>query len=135
MTNSFNFLNNFNSIVPNDINNTNHKSTSIEQFRTDKRKSFDHSMQLSNMTINDIFEDKPNLVNLNSIDKSKRIINENINNIIIEEDSNLNTLTYNYNKNAFQQLRSELDYNFNEENNSTKYLDINHNAIQKDIEE
>ena len=87
------------------------------------------------MTINDIFEDKPNLVNLNSIDKSKRIINENINNIIIEEDSNLNTLTYNYNKNAFQQLRSELDYNFNEENNSTKYLDINHNAIQKDIEE
>ena len=82
LTNSFNFLNNFNSIVPNDINNTNHKSTSIEQFRTDKRKSFDHSMQLSNMTINDIFEDKPNLVNLNSIDKSKRIINENINNII-----------------------------------------------------
>ena len=87
------------------------------------------------MTINDVFEDKPNLINLNSNDKSKRLnFNENFN-TIIEEDSNLNTLTYNYNKNAFQQLRSELDCNFNDETNSSKYLDINHEAIQKEIEE
>ena len=84
----------------------------MEQFRTDKRNSFDHSLQLSNMTINDVFEDKPNLINLNSNDKSKRLnFNENFK-TIIEEDSNLNTLTYNYNKNAFSAvaIRTRLQF-------------------------
>jgi hypothetical protein len=115
---------------------TNKKSAvSVEQFRTDKRKSisFDNSMQLSNLTINDVFEDKPNIVNFNSNDKSKRLnFNQNIQ-MIIEEDSNLNTLTYNHNRNAFQQLKSELDCNFFEENTAENFREIDHQAIQKEI--
>jgi hypothetical protein len=111
------------------------KTESIEQFRTDKRKSlsFNNSIHLSNLTINDVFENKQNVYDLNSNEKSKRInFNENIQ-MIIEEDSNLNTLTYNFNKNAFQQLKSELDCNYVEENNNINYSEIDHEAIKQQI--
>jgi hypothetical protein len=110
---------------------------SIEQFRTDKRKSlsFNTSIHLSNLTINDVFEDKQNVYDLNSNEKSKRInFNENIQ-MIIEEDSNMNTLTYNFNKNAFQQLKSELDCNYEEDNNNVNYSEIDHEGIKQQIVE
>lgn len=112
-------------------------SASVEQFRTDKRKSvsFNNSVQYSNLTINDVFEDKPNLLDFNSNEKSRRInFNDNIQ-MIIEEDSNLNTLTYNYNKNAFQQLKSELDCNFPDEKREEEvnYREIDHEAIKGEI--
>lgn len=132
-------LNMFNVVEKNQGNGeaSSDKNESIDKFRTDKRKSlsFNNSINLSNLTIYDVFEDKANVFDLNSNDKSKRInFNENIQ-MIIEEDSNLNTLTYNFNKNAFQQLKSELDCNFAEdqENNSVNYAELNHDTIKQHI--
>ena len=117
--------------------NSTRKSESIEQFRTDKRKSisFNNTVHLSNLTINDVFEDISNVFDINSNEKSKRLnFNENIQ-MIIEEDSNLNTLTYNYNKNAFQQLRTELACDFEEKQEENPcYSEIDHEAIKSDIE-
>ena len=130
-----NLINNLNLKSSFNMEISNKKSQSIEQFRTDKRnQSFDNSMQLSNLTINDVFDDKPNLINLNSNDKSKRLNFNDNNNIIIEEESNLNTMTYNYNRNAFQQMKSEFDNDFFEDDKN-KFVNINHEGIQKEIDE
>jgi hypothetical protein len=130
-----NYMNVDESFQRNNGDTSGKKTDSIEQFRTDKRKSlsFNNSIHLSNLTINDVFEDKQNVFDLNSNEKSKRInFNENIQ-MIIEEDSNMNTLTYNFNKNAFQQLKSELDSNFVEDNNNVNYSEIDHEAIKQQI--
>lgn len=117
---------------------TNKKSSvSMEQFRSERRKSlsFENSMQLSNLTINDVFDDKTNIININSNDKSKRLdFNQNIQ-MIIEEDSNLNTLTYNHPRNAFQQLKSELEGDLNYQNEYFESLNLpNHEKVQQKID-
>ena len=135
LNNILNIINNLNPKTSFNMDLSNKKSQSIEQFRTDKRNpSFDQSMQLSNLTINDVFDDKPNLINFNSNDKSKRLNFNDNNNVIIEEESNLNTMTYNYNRNAFQQLKSEFDNDFFDDDKH-KFVNINHEGIQKEIDE
>jgi hypothetical protein len=85
------------------------QNASIEKFRFEKdqssltakkRKSIDSSSLLSNLSLQDVF----NSTNKKLLDKNSNIFNTGIDNIIIEEDSNMNINTLSYN------LRTNLNY-------------------------
>lgn len=92
-------------------NDSSQLSKSVEQFRTEKRMSNADKSALhsSNLSIQDVFENKTNFINILA-NKSEKSDKNNEFNMIVEEDSNINTLTYNFQKN-YLQMKNEIGAN------------------------